>query len=129
LSVRLARYWRFAAKGPVSQTTPIRSTEMTAAWILAERSELEERATIASNWARRAVILSPFDERVVRKALALLGRLGDRAGAVSLYESFRQRLAREYEVEPCARDGRTDATDPGAIAVRQVRIRRRANDG
>jgi serine/threonine-protein kinase len=51
----------------------------TAAWIMAERSELEERATIAGEWARRAATLSPFDERVVRKALALLGRVGDRA--------------------------------------------------
>ena len=46
---------------------------------MAERSELEERATIAGEWARRAATLSPFDERVVRKALALLGRVGDRA--------------------------------------------------
>ena len=72
----------------------------TAAWILAERSELDERETAAGGWARRAAMLSPFDERVVRKALALLGRVGDRAGAVALYESFRGRLAKEYDVEP-----------------------------
>jgi DNA-binding SARP family transcriptional activator len=72
----------------------------TAAWILAERSELDERETAAGDWARRAATLSPFDERVIRKALALLGRVGDRAGAVALYESFRARLAQEYDVEP-----------------------------
>lgn len=86
----------------------------TAAWIMAERSELEERATIAAEWARRAVTLAPYDERVVRKALALLGRVGDRAGAVSLYESFRQRLAREFEVEP--------APETSAL-MRQIRAR------
>ncbi len=72
----------------------------TAAWILAERSELDEQETAAAEWARRAAMLSPFDERVVRKALALLGRAGDRAGAVALYEKFRARLAQEYAVEP-----------------------------
>ena len=72
----------------------------TAAWVLAERSELDERPTAASDWARRAATLSPFDERVVRKAIALLGRVGDRAGAVALYESFRVRLAKEFDVEP-----------------------------
>jgi DNA-binding SARP family transcriptional activator len=86
----------------------------TAAWVLAERSELEERATAAGEWARRAAMLSPFDERVVRKALALLGRVGDRAGAVALYESFRERLAREYDVEP-ARETMT--------LIRQIRDR------
>lgn len=72
----------------------------TAAWILAERSELDERETAAGEWARHAAMLSPFDERVVRKALALLGRVGDRAGAVALYERFRARLTQEYDVEP-----------------------------
>ena len=72
----------------------------TAAWVLAQRSEEDERLTIAADWAKRAVTLAPFDERVVRKALALLGRAGDRAGAAALYESFRERLTREFEVEP-----------------------------
>jgi DNA-binding SARP family transcriptional activator len=29
-----------------------------------------------------------------------LGRVGDRAGAVALYETFRQQLAQEFDVEP-----------------------------
>jgi serine/threonine-protein kinase len=74
----------------------------TAAWILAERSEEEERATIAADWARRSVAMAPFEERVVRKAIALLGRVGDRAGAVALYEAFRARIAREFDVQPAA---------------------------
>jgi serine/threonine-protein kinase len=86
----------------------------TAAWVLAETSEESERATIAADWARRAVTLAPFDERIVRKALALLGRVGDRAGAVALFESFRQQLAREYGVEP--------AVETGAL-IRQIRAR------
>lgn len=86
----------------------------TGAWILAERSESEEQATLAADWARRAVNLAPLDERVVRKALALLGRVGDRAGAVALYDSFRQRLARDFDVEPAPET---------TILMRQIRGR------
>lgn len=86
----------------------------TAAWIMAERSEEQERATMAANWARRAVKLAPLDERVVRKALALLGRVGDRSGAVSLYESFRERIGREFSVEPAPET---------AMLIKQIRAR------
>src|SRR5208283_1778976 len=51
-----------------------RKQAATAAWVLAERAEESERATIAGEWARRAVALAPEDERVVRKAIALIAR-------------------------------------------------------
>jgi DNA-binding SARP family transcriptional activator len=91
-----------------------RKRAATAAWILAERSEEAERATIAADWARQAVTLAPLDERVIRKTLALLGRVGDRAGAVALYESFRQQLLREYGVEPAPET---------AMLIKQIRAR------
>ena len=91
---------RSSSSGSIRPAPSYLRQAATAAWVLAERSELDERPTAASDWARRAATLAPFDERVVRKALALLGRVGDRAGAVALYESFRVRLAKEYDVEP-----------------------------
>jgi len=84
----------------------------TAAWILAERSEDEERATIAADWARRSVALAPLDERLVRKTIALLGRVGDRAGAAALYEAFRARIAKEFDVQPAPQT---------AALIRQIR--------
>lgn len=86
----------------------------TAAWILAERSEAEDRETIAADWARRSVALAPLDERLVRKTLALLGRVGDRAGAVALYEAFQARLQRDFDVQP--------APETSAL-IRQIRNR------
>ncbi len=86
----------------------------TAAWILAERSEADDRETIAADWARRSVALAPLDERLVRKTLALLGRVGDRAGAVTLYEAFQSRLQRDFDVQP--------APETTAL-IRQIRNR------
>src|SRR5918993_1137243 len=54
----------------------------------------------AGHWARRAFALAPDDEGEARNLIALLGRLGDRAGAVQAYEEFARRLRVEDEVEP-----------------------------
>jgi serine/threonine-protein kinase len=72
----------------------------TAAWVLAERYESESKATLAVELARRAIGLTPLDERVVRKVIAMLDRVGDRAGAVALYERFRSQLAADLGVDP-----------------------------
>jgi DNA-binding SARP family transcriptional activator len=77
-----------------------RKQAASAAWVLAELAERSENTTNATNWARRAVALAPEDERVIRKAIALLARVGDRAGAIVLYESFRARIARDFDVSP-----------------------------
>jgi DNA-binding SARP family transcriptional activator len=71
-----------------------------AAWRAAEALEKDEQPTGAGAWARRAIELAPYDERVLRKMLALLDRLGDRAGAVAAYEGFRRQLVAAYGVEP-----------------------------
>ncbi len=98
-----------------STRTRYQKQAATAAWIVAERAEDEESVTIATEWARRAVVLSPSDERVVRKALALLARVGDRAGAMALYDGFRARLAQEYDTEPAPET---------VMLMRQIRERR-----
>jgi DNA-binding SARP family transcriptional activator len=71
-----------------------------AAWSLAERYERGESLTLAARWARRVPELAPADERALRKAMLLLERAGDRAGAVQVYESFARRLRADFEVEP-----------------------------
>ena len=71
-----------------------------AAAALAHREEARGEPVAAGNWARRAFALSPDDEGEARKLIELLGRLGDRAGAVQAYEEFARRLRVEYEVDP-----------------------------
>ncbi len=71
-----------------------------AAWSLAERAEAEGASAEATRWGRRAAALSPDDEGVVRRLIALLDRLGDRAGAMLEYEAFAERLREDYEASP-----------------------------
>jgi len=71
-----------------------------AAWALAARLAHAEQLTEAGRWARRAVRYAWDDERALRRAITLLDRLGDRAGALRLYDEFARRLRAEYEAEP-----------------------------
>ena len=71
-----------------------------AAWALAKRFETIDQYSDAVGMARRAVRFSWTDERALRRALLMLERLGDRAGAVHLYEEFARRLKEELETEP-----------------------------
>jgi serine/threonine-protein kinase len=68
------------------------------AWALAGRVERDGDAHGAEHWARWAAALTPDDERAVRRLIALLGRLGDRAGAIRAHEELAARLRREYDV-------------------------------
>ena len=73
-----------------------------AAWALARDSEEIGRLTDAGRWARVAARRAWTDERVLRRALTLLDRIGDRAGAISLFDGFARRLGSELETEPSA---------------------------
>lgn len=73
-----------------------------AAWALARDCEGNSQLTEAGRWARVAVRQAWNDERVLRRALLMLERLGDRAGAISLFDSFARRLRSELEAEPSA---------------------------
>jgi serine/threonine-protein kinase len=82
------------------ERTRLRLAAADAARVLAMDREREGSATIAITLARRAAALSDLDERAVRQLLALLDRLGDRAGALDVYERFAHRLAVEFHAEP-----------------------------
>jgi serine/threonine-protein kinase len=71
-----------------------------AAWALALRHEQDRDHTMAGQLARRAVRLMAGNERLLRKAMEMLHRTGDRAGAVTLYDEFAKRLRQDLEVEP-----------------------------
>ena len=71
-----------------------------ASWALAQHLEANSHRTEATKQARHTVRLAWSNERVLRRSLMMLNRLGDRAGALRQYEVFLHRLRRELEAEP-----------------------------
>ena len=71
-----------------------------ASWAMAVAFEGQEKYTQAGLWARRTVRHAWNDERVLRRVLAMLDRIGDRAGAMKLYDEFTTRLFADLGVRP-----------------------------
>ena len=72
------------------------------AWKLVERFVADQQLTNASQLARLVARLAPNDERMLRRVLTMLARLGDRAGAIAAYTRFTERLWRDLETRPSA---------------------------
>jgi DNA-binding SARP family transcriptional activator len=102
-------------------------------WITAERTRLGQLAGRAAadlmahaeregdlptavQAARQAIALDLDDESALARLIALLDRSGDRAGALSAFETFRRRLEMEYDATPSPE---TDARIQ-AIRARQI---------
>lgn len=73
-----------------------------AATALVDERESAGDLAAATAAARRASELAPDDESVMRRRIALMSRVGDRARALAMFERFRYRLAEEYGTEPSA---------------------------
>src|SRR5256886_4226400 len=71
-----------------------------AAADLVEQAEREGDLPTAVQAARQAVGLHPHDQPAIARLGALLDRSGDRAGALSAFETFRRRLQKEYDATP-----------------------------
>lgn len=82
------------------ERTAARERAAAAAWGLARTLESDAKLTDAGLWARRAVRYSWDDERVLRRTITMLTRIGDRAGALRLYEEFAARMKTELDAEP-----------------------------
>ena len=80
----------------------LRAAVSGAARTLVERCEAAGDVPGAAEWARRATRLAPHDEDLVRRLVALLDRLGDRAGAVAAYDEFAHSVRVDLETEPSA---------------------------
>lgn len=80
----------------------LRSCAAEQAWQLAERALTGTRPIDAARWARRAVEFTPDDEAACRDLISLLYRVGDRAGALRVYEEFAARVQRELGTRPSA---------------------------
>lgn len=77
-----------------------REAAAAAAWGLARTLEGESRNTEAGLWAKKAVQYSGDNERVLRRTVTMLARIGDYAGAIRLYEEFAARIKADLNALP-----------------------------
>lgn len=73
-----------------------------AAWRLSDSAEKRGDLPDAARWAERVVEAPGNDEIAIQRHIRLLDRMGDRVGALRVYESFKRRLAQELDVLPSA---------------------------
>lgn len=82
------------------ERSDLRDKAAAAAWGLAALHEANAAYTVSARYARQAAELAPSDERMLRRVLLHLDRLGDRAGAMSVYRDFARRLERDTGAAP-----------------------------
>lgn len=85
-----------------SQRSALRREAAETALRLAERAAAALDAESCAAWARRLAELAPHEEGAVRRAVALLDQVGERAGALRLYGDFAERMRVEWGAEPSA---------------------------
>src|SRR5438105_3577917 len=78
----------------------LRQRAPSAAWQFAEAEAAAGRAGSAAPIARRAALLSGDDEAGLQRHISLLARIGDRAGALRVYDAFARRLNDDLDIEP-----------------------------
>lgn len=83
-----------------SERNRIRRFAVESATTLAEHDETSGDLVRAVERLRIAATLTPLDERILRRRITLIDRLGDRAGALEAFADFRLLLQRELDVEP-----------------------------
>jgi serine/threonine-protein kinase len=82
------------------ERTRLRWLAARAAAEVAQHAEQAGDLAAAAHAARQAVAFDPDDEAALARLIALLDRSGDRAGALSAFETFRRRLQKEYDATP-----------------------------
>jgi DNA-binding SARP family transcriptional activator len=95
----LTECWEFS-RWLEEQRASMRERAAGAAWAMAQRFETDQQLSDAAGMARWSVRYSWSDERALRRALSMLDRIGDRAGALKLYDEFARRLKAELEAQP-----------------------------
>jgi len=83
-----------------AERTRLGQLAVRAAADVVERAAREGDLPAAVQAARHGVALDPDDESALARLIALLDRSGDRAGALSAFETFRRRLQQEYDAKP-----------------------------
>ena len=84
------------------QRSDLRRHARRSTWALAVQAETAGRPVEAVELAVDAARLEPYDEAVLRRSLLLLARLGDRARACDLFDTFRRRFETDLDIAPSA---------------------------
>ena len=85
-----------------------------AAWAASDESLAAGDIDAAVRWGRQGVALAPADERSVQRLITLLDSVGERSGAIEVYQDLERRLESEVGATP----------SPETIElIRQVRSR------
>ena len=109
----------------------LRQLAARAAAELSQHAEREGNLAQAVEAARQGVALDPDDEKALARLIALLDRSGDRAGALSTFETFRRRLEKEHDATPSPETAariqaiRTRQTPFAEVATPRLSARRR----
>lgn len=80
----------------------IRLRASEGAWGLAAMKAEQGKLSEAIHWSRWATELRPADEVGLRRLMAFLQALGDRAAAMRAYRTFADRLEQEFDLAPSA---------------------------
>jgi DNA-binding SARP family transcriptional activator len=96
-----------------SERASVAERASAAAWAVAIRNEKEGQGTLAGKHARLVVKWNWSDERHLRRVMQLLARIGDRAGAMKVYENSKRRMLAELDIAPSAQ------TDEVAANIRR----------
>jgi serine/threonine-protein kinase len=83
-----------------AERSEARERAAAAAWGLACIFERDQRFTDAGMMAKRAVRHASDDERVLRRTMTMLQRIGDHAGALRLFDEFASRMREELDADP-----------------------------
>ncbi len=78
----------------------LREATVAACWALAQHLESSNDRTMATKYARKVTRLDKTNERLLRRSLQMLDRLGDRAGALAIYDEFAKRLRKDLDADP-----------------------------
>lgn len=88
------------------QRTSLREATVAACWALAQHLESQNDKTLATKYARQVTRLDKSNERLLRRSLQMLDRLGDRAGALAVYDEFARRLRKDLDADPSPESAR-----------------------
>lgn len=84
------------------ERTRLRIAVSTAAMACVDHHEQDGKLAAALAVTRRVSDIQPDDETVVRRMMTLQESIGDRAGALTTFETYRGRLAQDFDAEPAA---------------------------
>ena len=85
-----------------TERTRLKVSVSSAAMTRIDELEREGKASHALTLARKVSEINSDDETVVRRVMTLHEAIGDRAGGLAAFESYRSRLATDFDADPAA---------------------------